>query len=136
MSPNHDPILGIHAQALTLWGRRNEVLAANIANSDTPNYKARDIDFAATLGRTRANSLQMTTTHSAHQSVGGAGSAAGRNGELLYRIPHQPSLDGNTVEADVEQAKFGENALRYQASLMFISGRMRSLRAAIAGGHQ
>jgi len=136
MSPNQDPILGIHAQALTLWGRRNEVLAANIANSDTPNYKARDIDFAATLGRTRANSLHMTTTHSAHQSVGGAGGGAGRNGELLYRIPHQPSLDGNSVEADVEQAKFGENALRYQASLMFISGRMRSLRAAIAGRHQ
>lgn len=136
MNQNHDPILGVHSAALTMWGRRNEVLAANIANADTPNYKARDVDFAAALGQAQENTLAMTATHSSHQTLRGTSGQESGGGELLYRIPHQPSLDGNSVEADVEQAKFGENSLRYQASLMFISGRVRTMRAAIAGGHQ
>ncbi|MEM7082013.1 MAG: flagellar basal body rod protein FlgB [Pseudomonadota bacterium] len=125
-----DPILGIHAKALSMWGRRTEVLAANIANADTPNYKARDIDFQAALGR--AKQIDMHTTHASHQRQARLHDDAA----LMYRTPLHPSLDGNSVEADVEQAKFGENALRYQASLRFLSGRVKSLRAAISGSHQ
>ena len=136
MTPNRDPILGIHGAALSVWTRRNEVLAANIANADTPNYKARDIDFAAALGRTQHSTLRMKTTHAAHQALQGSKGNTMSTGDLLYRVPNQPSLDGNSVEADVEQAKFGENALRYQASLMFISSRVSKLRSAITGGHQ
>lgn len=140
MNAGHDPILGIHAKALSIWTQRNEVLAGNIANADTPNYKARDVDFASVLGQADKLRLTMSTTHSGHQSpdtlnavFGEAGSSG--DSELLYRTPMQPSLDGNTVESDVEQAKFGENALRYQVSLRFLSGRVSTLKAAIAGRH-
>lgn len=133
MSTGLDPIFGMHAKALTLWTQRNEVLAANIANADTPNYKARDINFADTLGKAKEHSIDMKTTHSTHMKTMGGG--ANGVGELLYRTPMQPSLDGNTVETDVEQAKFGENALRYQASLRFLSGSVRTMKAAIAGRH-
>ena len=134
MSTGLDPIFGLHAKALTLWTQRNEVLAANIANADTPNYKARDVDFASTLGQVKASSLDMKTTHTRHMSTMGSDGADG-TGELLYRVPMQASLDGNTVETDVEQAKFGENALRYQASLRFLGGSINTLKAAIAGRH-
>ena len=134
MSAGNDPILGIHATALSMWTRRNEVLASNIANADTPNYKARDIDFATTLGQASKNSLDISTTNDRHQTS--IGSGFGGSADLLYRVPMQPSLDGNTVETDVEQVKFGENAMRYQASLQFLNGRVKTLKAAIAGGHQ
>ena len=133
MDSSHDPILGVHARALGIWSRRNEVLAANIANADTPHYKARDIDFSAALGEARASALRVATTHAGHLNAGGG---RGADAPLLYRIPHQPALDGNSVEADVEQANFAKNALHYQASLMFIGGKLRTMRAAIAGGHQ
>ncbi len=135
MSTGLDPIFGMHAKALTLWTQRNEVLASNIANADTPNYKARDLDFASTLGQAKERSIEMRTTHTGHMNTMNGGGTDG-NGELLYRIPMHASLDGNTVETDVEQAKFGENALRYQASLRFISGSVRTMKAAIAGRHQ
>lgn len=133
MVPNTDPILGIHAAALSTWARRNEVLAANIANADTPNYKARDLDFKTALGRAGGSNVRMVTTHAAHQR--GAGALAGES-SLMYRIPFQSSLDGNSVEADVEQANFAKNALHYQASLRFLGGKLRTMRAAIAGGFQ
>ncbi|MFK8029895.1 MAG: flagellar basal body rod protein FlgB [Gammaproteobacteria bacterium] len=133
MNAGHDPILGIHATALSMWTRRNEVLASNIANADTPNFKARDLDFAAQLGEAGKQSLDVSTTNARHQTSFGGGFGGGS--ELLYRTPMQPSLDGNTVETDVEQAKYGENALRYQASLRFVSGRITGLKAAIAGRH-
>lgn len=136
MATSTDPIFGPHAAALSLWGRRTQILAANIANADTPNYKARDVDFKAVLSRASGrDGMRLHTTHGAHLAVGGRAGAAG-GAELQYRIPHQPALDGNSVEADVEQAAFAENALHYQASLMFISGRLRGLRAAISGAHQ
>ncbi len=135
MSTGLDPIFGIHAKALTLWTQRNEVLASNIANADTPNYKARDLDFTSILDRANENSIEMKTTHTGHMSSM-KGSGMDGNGELLYRVPMQASLDGNTVETDVEQAKFGENALRYQVSLRFVSGSVSTMKAAIAGRHQ
>lgn len=126
-----DKVFGIHESALLLRGERVGVLAANIANADTPNYKAKDLDFAAVLsGEQQSSTLPLAATRAGHLPAVD-GSAAG--GELKYRIPFQPSLDGNTVEAPVEQAQFAQNAVRYQASLNFINRRVSSLELAITG---
>jgi flagellar basal-body rod protein FlgB len=126
-----DNVFGIHERALLLRGERVGVLAANIANADTPNYKAKDLDFAAVLSGEQASAtLPMAATRAGHLA-GVEASAAG--GEIKYRIPFQNSLDGNTVEAPVEQAQFAQNAVRYQASLNFINRRISSLELAITG---
>jgi flagellar basal-body rod protein FlgB len=129
MPINFDKAFGIHPQALALRARRTEVLAANLANADTPGYKAQDIDFKTALSRVSSQSSTLKTTHSGHlqanQSVMGE--------RLMYRIPLQPSLDGNTVDSQVEQAKFAENALQYQANLQFMTGKITGLRSAIRG---
>jgi len=126
-----DNVFGIHEQALLLHGQRLSVLAANLANVDTPNYKARDIDFAEVLGKTDADSpLPVTVTNAAHMTLQNDGLSSG---ELKYRIPYQASLDGNTVEMPVEQAAFAENNVRYQASLTFINNQISLLQFAIAG---
>jgi flagellar basal-body rod protein FlgB len=126
-----DNIFGIHEQALLLHGQRIGILAANLANADTPNYKARDIDFAAVLGSTDAQMpLTVSVTHAAHIAPLDAELPSG---ELKYRNPYQASLDGNTVEMPVEQAAFSENNVRYQASLQFINSQIADLRYAIAG---
>jgi flagellar basal-body rod protein FlgB len=123
-------IFGIHEQALLLQGQRVGVLATNLANADTPNYKARDIDFSAVLSHSDAALLPMTVTQAAHITMNdGATSAA----DLKYRNPYQASLDGNTVEMPVEQAAFSENNVRYQASLGFINSRIAELTLAING---
>ncbi len=126
-----DNIFGIHEQALLLHGQRLSVLAANIANADTPNYKARDIDFASVLGNADGQApLPVTVTDAAHMAMTDNGLALG---EVQYRNPYQASLDGNTVEMPVEQAAFSENNVRYQASLTFINNQISSLMYAIAG---
>lgn len=123
--------LDIHVQALALRSQRAELLAANIANMDTPNYKARDLNFQsvykARLGEAQSADA-LRATHSAH-----LGSATATQAKALYRVPAQLSLDGNTVESHVEQAAFAENALRYQASLRFLDGSIKSLIGAIRG---
>jgi flagellar basal-body rod protein FlgB len=128
-----DQALGPHVQALAARARRSEVLAANLANADTPGYKARDLDFAGlitALGTPPA--LAPRATHAAH--LGGAtATAADAGGELRYRVPAQAALDGNTVDSQVEQAEFARNAIAYQASLTFLSGRIRTLLTAIRG---
>jgi len=126
---NPTDLFGIHTQALALWQRRAEVLSTNLANADTPNYQARDIDFRAALGAADAGSLPLAATSAGH--IGGA-SANGADA-LKYRVPMQPSLDGNTVDAETEQAAFAENSVRYQASLTFINAQIRQLRTAITG---
>ncbi len=123
-------LFGIHEQALLLHGQRMGVIATNLANADTPNYKARDIDFGAVLSQTDASSLPMATTETAHISLAQDGVAAA---DLQYRNPYQASLDGNTVEMPVEQAAFSENNVRYQASLTFINLKISELQFAIAG---
>jgi flagellar basal-body rod protein FlgB len=126
-----DNIFGIHEQALLLHGQRLGVLSANIANVDTPNYKARDIDFAAVLGNSGVEApLPVAVTNAAHLTMQDGGLPAG---ELKYRNPYQASLDGNTVEMPVEQAAFAENNVRYQASLTFINTQISLLQYAIAG---
>jgi flagellar basal-body rod protein FlgB len=122
-----DAALGIHPMALSLRAQRAGVLAANLANADTPQYKARDVDFAAQLRQ--ASSEALAATHSAHfRTVPEVQSAA-----LLYRVPTQPAIDGNTVDTQVEQAEFGRNAVQYQASLSFLGARFRTLLSAIRG---
>ena len=130
-----DPF-GNHAKALALRSRRNEVLASNIANADTPGYKARDFDFRSAMqaAQTGNGSLAMTTTNAQHMRVT-RGGAPGADPAIAYRIPHQPSVDGNTVEADVEQANYAENVVGYQASLMFLNRKIRGLQLAIKGGN-
>jgi flagellar basal-body rod protein FlgB len=124
-------IFGIHEQALLLHGQRISVLAANLANADTPNYKARDIDFSAVLANTDDSAqLPMHVTQAAHITVNDPESPGG---ELKYRNPYQASLDGNTVETPIEQAAFSENNVRYQASLTFINSTIADLQFAIAG---
>jgi flagellar basal-body rod protein FlgB len=125
-----DNIFGIHEQALLLHGQRVSVLAMNLANADTPNYKARDIDFTAVLAHTDDAPLSLNVTQAAHIPMNDGGSPAA---DLKYRNPYQASLDGNTVEMPVEQAAFSENNVRYQASLMFINLRIAELQLAING---
>ena len=119
-----------HEQALKLRAQRNEVLSSNIANADTPNYKARDIDFSAALKQAQAAQPVMKTTAPGHLQPPGASGGA----DVRYRVPTQPTLDGNTVQTDVEQAAFAENAVQYRASLAFLNGAISTLRYAIKGG--
>lgn len=133
-----DRHFGIHAHALEFRSARSRVLASNLTNADTPNFKARDIRFEDVLrakgldaGRSGVAAVQMAATHSGHIRAAGGSSDGAR---LMYRNPYQPTLDGNTVEAEVEQGKFAENAVQYQASLLFLSGKIRGLRDAIKGG--
>jgi flagellar basal-body rod protein FlgB len=124
-------VFGIHEQAMLLHGQRLGVLATNIANADTPNYKARDIDFSAVLaGSDQQTPLPVTATQPGHITIGGGDSVPA---ELEYRNPYQASLDGNTVEMPVEQAAFSENNVRFQASLMFINHQIAGMQLAIAG---
>lgn len=124
-------IFGLHETALLLRGERVGVLASNLANADTPNFKARDLDFAATLaGGGSGAAMPLRRTSSMHIDVT---SGAVPGSELKYRVPYQPSLDGNTVEMPVEQAAFADNAVRYQASLMFINRRIASIESALTG---
>jgi flagellar basal-body rod protein FlgB len=126
-----DNVFGIHEQALLLHGQRLSVLANNLANADTPNFKARDIDFAAVLsGAAGDTSLPLAATDGAHFTLNDGEMP---DSELKYRNPYQASLDGNTVEMPVEQAAFSENNVRYQASLTFINSQISDLQFAIAG---
>jgi flagellar basal-body rod protein FlgB len=123
-------IFGIHEQALLLHGQRIGVLATNLANADTPNYKARDIDFSAVLAQTDGAALPLRATQAAHITFNDGELPAG---DLKYRNPYQASLDGNTVEMPVEQAAFSENNVRYQASLNFINLNIAQMQLAING---
>ena len=133
MKISFDNALGIHVDALALRSKRLEILAANLVNADTPNYKARDIDFRTVLSNVSelGNANRLRTTHAGHISPGGG--TAGADFEVTYRIPTQPTSDGNTVEAEVEQTEFARNAAQYQASLQFLSSRFQGLRKAITG---
>jgi len=127
-----DNILGIHQQALTLYSQRSSVLASNLANADTPGFKARDIDFRAALSQANsADAGAMKMTHKGHMNA--SGSHKSGPAELLYREPAQPSLDGNTVDNQIEQAAFSDNAMHYMATLDFQGGRVKGIIGAIRG---
>jgi flagellar basal-body rod protein FlgB len=137
MPSSIDNYLGVHAAALKLRSQRTEVLAANLANADTPGYRARDIDFKGALAAASGQNngvgggVHMTTTKAGHIGTGGANGTPGP--ELKYRVPLAPALDGNTVDGQLEQAAFAENTVRYQATLSFVSSKFRALMTAITG---
>jgi flagellar basal-body rod protein FlgB len=116
------------ADALSLRERRNGILASNIANAATPNYKARDFDFEAAYAADRGMGAGLMRSDPRHFGTGPSGQAT-----LGYRVAVNPSLDGNTVEAAVEQMEFAENSLRYQTSLMFLNRRISGLMTAMRG---
>ena len=118
--------------ALNLRAYRQQLLASNIANADTPNYKAQDIDFAKELQRAQgmqAGRLAMNATSSGHLQA--AGGALGT--QALYRNPMQPSIDGNTVEMDVERGQFTENAIHYQFLVDAMRGHFKEMISAVRG---
>jgi flagellar basal-body rod protein FlgB len=152
MPLNLDNYLGVHERALQLESRRTELLAANLANADTPGFKSRDIDFKTALASAGSNaaassnasgratipvtgqvpSLTLTRTSSTH--MGTTGGVPGLEAATMkYRVPMAPALDGNTVDAQLEQAAFAENSVRYQATLTLLNGKLRSLMTAITG---
>ena len=118
--------------AMAMRARRSNILASNIANADTPNYKARDVDFQSilkNLNRQESGSLRLAGTHAGHIQ----NSTASFNSELKYRNPLHASLDGNTVDSHIEQSKFAENALQYQVSFTLLNGRIQGLMNALRG---
>jgi flagellar basal-body rod protein FlgB len=124
-----DELFQFSQTALKLHAYRQQLIASNIANADTPSYKARDIDFAAALKNAEA-------AHAKPQAPAlriGQPDATPLGAELQYRSVVQRSVDGNTVDLDIERAQFAENAVRYEAQLTFISSQIKSMLAAIQG---
>ncbi|WP_404298406.1 flagellar basal body rod protein FlgB [Halomonas sp.] len=123
-----------HQQALGLRQQRHKVLASNIANADTPGYKARDMDFASELkkavgnGGTHGQGLSLARTSERHIAGQGAPNATS---SLLYRVPEQASLDGNTVDMDRERTAFADNSVRYQAAVTILNRRIQGLKNAM-----
>jgi len=132
MAISFDKALGIHPQALELRVQRAELMANNLANADTPGFKARDIDFKAALAEQSSRmdgQLGMSATRAGHISNQSEMGKA----EVLYRNPIQPSLDGNTVDTQQELAEFTKNVLDYQTSFQFLNGKFKSLSKALKG---
>ncbi len=121
--------LGIHEKALRVRNQRMELLARNIANDDTPHFKARELDFKAVMAEFKPGD-NMNTTHSTHFAFA---DEREEDDGLRYRVPFNASLDGNTVELSVEQAKYGKAAADYQATLTFLENRVSSIRKALRG---
>jgi flagellar basal-body rod protein FlgB len=130
MAITFDNTLGLSQQALLLRSQRSEILAANLANADTPNYKARDIDFQAMLrGEVEAREgMSLSVTNPGHIEA-----KEPDDSNLLYRIPQQPSIDGNTVDAADEQVRFSTNSVQYMTSLRFLGDKFKGLTSAIRG---
>jgi flagellar basal-body rod protein FlgB len=129
--------LDFQSRALVLRAERQKVLAANIANADTPNYKATDFDFGTALrSATAANAAASPTGSLARTDSKHVDPAAGQlnsTGSLQYRIPVQSAIDSNTVDMDVERMQFADNAVRYEATLRFINSHIRTMLSAIRG---
>ena len=120
MSIDFDKVMGTHSEALKLRSERTKILAANIANENTPGFQARDMDFSAAMRQEQdgaATGLSLDTD----------------GGDALYRVPYHPTQDGNTVEIGVEQAAFAQNANDFQTSLTFLNMQIKGLAKAIAG---
>jgi flagellar basal-body rod protein FlgB len=131
MGFNIDKALQVPGRAIQLRAERSGILASNIANADTPGFKARDMDFAALMSRDASSARSKGV-----ENMGGAMTPRDQfdsEGDLMYRVPQQPSLDQNTVDTQIEQAAFTENAIKYQAALTLLNGRIRGLMTAIQG---
>lgn len=132
MSINFDSALGIHAQALKIRAQRAEMLAENLANANTPGFKARDIDFKQALKQaaTQQSDAAVSVSNPQHMQ---SNTAQAFSPAIQYRTAIQTSLDGNTVDEQIEQAQFMENSIQYQASLDFLGGKFTGLMKAIRG---
>lgn len=128
--------IGVYRNALNLQDKRQQILAANIANSDTPRYQARDIDFSVELSNAlsqenTAKNVPLKTTEVGHMQ---SNNVTTSEQNILYRIPYQASADGNTVEMDQERAKFIDNSIRYQGSLTFLGEQFKNLMSVLKDG--
>ncbi len=130
MPINFDSALGIHPDALRVRSQRAELLASNLTNADTPGYKARDIDFQSALKMANGEMGTMKTSHQNHIQPTGTHVSSPM---VQYRTTLQDSLDGNTVDEQIEQAQFMQNSIQYQASLEFLGGKFNGLLKAIRG---
>lgn len=126
-----DSVMGMGPQVMNLRSQRMELIAANLANADTPGFKARDIDFEAQMAAVRDGMGSLRRTNDRHMHSDG--SIDGGGASVQYRIPVQPSLDGNTVETQREHALFMDNAVRYQASVTLLDGRIKSALRTLRG---
>lgn len=131
-----DAALRFNTEALNLRAQRQEILASNIANADTPGYQARDIDFASQLnkvmeqGRSQGAGMSLAVTSARHIP---AESLQPASMDLMYRIPDQPSMDGNTVDMDRERTQFADNSLKYQTDLTLISSQIKGMMSVLQG---
>ncbi|WNF45531.1 flagellar basal body rod protein FlgB [Pseudomonas sp. SG20056] len=134
MSISFDRALGIHEQALGFRAQRAEVLANNIANADTPHYKARDLQFATVLAEQSAKSQrgQVSLNRTDSQHIPADGVIVG-DASLEYRIPFSPSIDQNTVDLQIEQSNYAENSVQFQASFTFLNSKFKGLVNALRG---
>ncbi len=131
MAINLDKILSLHSNALILRGERAEVIASNIANADTPGYKAKGMDFQKLLMQaSQKQEMGMAKTNEKHFDT-----RIALNSNVAFRSPTQPDTgDGNTVDVQVERNLYLQNSLEYQTSLQFLNGTIGGLRKAITGG--
>lgn len=132
-----DAALRFQQEALNLRAQRQEILAANIANADTPGYQARDIDFASEMkkvmdrGRVEGSGVSLALTSARHIP---AQTQTVPKLDLLYRVPDQPSLDGNTVDMDRERTQFADNSLKYQSDLTVLGGQIKGMMSVLSQG--
>ncbi len=134
MSSRLDDVLRLNKTALSLRAARHELIASNIANADTPNFKARDIDFASALkGALSGAESKLALAATANKHLPGSDGKTVMGAPVLYRNATQPSADGNTVEMDYELAQFADNALRYEASVNFVSATFKTMSSVIQG---
>lgn len=136
MAINFDSYLGAFEDALILRSKRSEILASNVANADTPGYKAKDIDFKSAMSNAmgtgsefKKDSLKMSATDTSHFQL----NQNTLSSDVMYRNPYQPSLDGNTVDGGIEKTEFTKNSIHYTATLRFLTGKFQSLNKAIKG---
>ena len=131
-----DAALRFQQEALNLRAERQEILAANIANADTPGFQARDIDLASELkkvmarGRPESSGVSLTLTSERHIP---AQTLSTPETDLLYRIPDQPAMDGNTVDMDRERTQFADNSLQYQTGLTVLGGQIKGMMSVLQG---
>ena len=132
MAISFDKALGIHEQAMQFRAMRAEVLANNLVNADTPNFKAKDMDFRTALQQAQSGAAGggLNATRDGHI---GFGAGNGYQPELQFRVPLQPSVDGNTVDEQSEMARFAKNSLDFQASFQMLSKKFKGLSNAIKG---
>lgn len=130
MAISFDKFLGVHDDSLLVRSKRTELLASNIANADTPGYKAQDIDFkqAMAIAQSGEGNFKLETTNSHHIQ----GSGFSIDTDIKYRVNHQPSVDGNTVETHIEKAEFAKNALEYSFSLEMLNKKFSGIKKVLA----